>query len=562
MTVDTKQTKTIAANLAAEREKKKKVNPYLAHTVETSEVNSSDSVPLDQFDERLPEKSHRHKHKSLQFVEAGKYIEEEKMINAKEEGKLMAGYASGRKQLNRSEVGLGGTTTQAETKEEGREELEGPGTDIDASIDIDIPNPSDHGVSVVLEWWDEAFLDKNLREKCKTIDGSKSTSMFQKGSMSWNASSSSSATAAGATASSWLGVKRESGYGWELYDSLDLANNKFYKYIQHPVPVKAIGYVSATAETQQLPMYLTKKERKKIRKAKRAEAEQEKRDKIMMGLIPQPEAKLKMSNFMKVLGDQAIADPSKVEMKVLQQMQKRVIDHEMRNLAKKLTPKQRKEKKMRKLLEDTSKSVSVAVFSVKDFNSLKHRFQVDVNAQQFFLSGLALLCPEEKMNMIVVEGGPKGIKKFIRLMTMRIKWCDASGDKSLKVEVEESEQEMHLEMDAKMDKDSDNDGDSSDNDSGDEELSDGDNNVETDIDAANLNNYRMNGDTTDMPQKDNRCDLLWQGIIPRRQFTGFKFQECNSSAAAKNMLDSKNTGHYWDMVMKADDIVAASASLL
>ena len=56
-----------------------------------------------------------------------------------------------------------------------------------------------------------------------------------------------------------------------------------------------------------LPMYLTKKERKRIRKTAREEREREKRDKMMMGLLPAPEPKFKLSNFMKVLGDQAIA---------------------------------------------------------------------------------------------------------------------------------------------------------------------------------------------------------------------------------------------------------------
>jgi U4/U6 small nuclear ribonucleoprotein PRP3 len=108
----------------------------------------------------------------------------------------------------------------------------------------------------------------------------------------------------------------------------------------------------------------------------------------MMGLIPAPEPKFKLSNFMKVLGDQAVADPSKVELKVLQQMQQRVLNHEMRNQAAKLTPQERKEKKIKKIREDTSKCVSVAVFVVKDFSNLKHRFKVDVNAQQLFLSGI------------------------------------------------------------------------------------------------------------------------------------------------------------------------------
>ena len=61
-----------------------------------------------------------------------------------------------------------------------------------------------------------------------------------------------------------------------------------------------------------LPVFLTKKERKRVRKAAREEKEREKRDKMMMGLIPAPEPKFKLSNFMKILGDQAVADPSKV----------------------------------------------------------------------------------------------------------------------------------------------------------------------------------------------------------------------------------------------------------
>jgi hypothetical protein len=33
---------------------------------------------------------------------------------------------------------------------------------------------------------------------------------------------------------------------------------------------------------------------------------------VVVGLIPPAEPKFKLSNFMKVLGDQAVADPSKV----------------------------------------------------------------------------------------------------------------------------------------------------------------------------------------------------------------------------------------------------------
>lgn len=166
-------------------------------------------------------------------------------------------------------------------------------------------------------------------------------------------------------------------------------------------------------------MYLTKKERKRIRRQAREQREREKRDKMMMGLIPVPETKFKLSNFMKILGDQAVADPSKIELKVIKEMRKRQLNHEMRNLARKLTPAERKEKKRKKLTEDTSRQVYVAVFRVKDFSSGKFRFKVDVNAQQLNLSGVVLSCPSVATNMIVFEGGVKGIRKIIKLMLRR-----------------------------------------------------------------------------------------------------------------------------------------------
>lgn len=125
---------------------------------------------------------------------------------------------------------------------------------------------------------------------------------------------------------------------------------------------------------------------------------------------------------MKVLGDQAVADPSKVEMKVMEQMQQRVLNHEMRNQAAKLTPQERKEKKTKKLQEldyISLHGVQVAVFRVRNFSNLKFRFKVDVNAQQHFLSGTVLFCCEG-LNLVVAEGGPKGINKFVRLMLERL----------------------------------------------------------------------------------------------------------------------------------------------
>merc|ERR1712063_120216 len=89
-------------------------------------------------------------------------------------------------------------------------------------------------------------------------------------------------------------------------------------------------------------MHLTPKERKKLRRLKRQERTQEIRDKIKMGILQPPPPKVKMSNLMRVLGDEAVADPTTVERKVRQQVEQRRKEHEQRNEARKLPVEERK----------------------------------------------------------------------------------------------------------------------------------------------------------------------------------------------------------------------------
>jgi len=349
--------KTLAANVAASNANKKKENPYLAHRTPTTATVSADSnskveelvEPI--VDDRLPMKCREQKSKkALQFVEAGKYIQEAAKLQEKEDRKIIAGYSSGRKSLQRTEL----------SSDDGVEPLDHE-SNIDHSallqmteeekrlliIQQSVPSFVDQVVPI-LEWWDELFLPKHRREQRKLSK---------------------------AAASELEDVKL-----------LALSNNKTYKYVQHPLPVKPLH--SDKPLTTLPTMYLTKKERKKLRKSIRQEREKNKRDQMMLGLLPAAEPKFKLNNFMKILGDQAVADPSKIELKVIQQVQKRILNHEMRNLANKLTPKERKEKKIRKLNEDLSRGCHVAVFRVTNFSCLKYRFKVDVNAQQLFLTGL------------------------------------------------------------------------------------------------------------------------------------------------------------------------------
>lgn len=69
--------------------------------------------------------------------------------------------------------------------------------------------------------------------------------------------------------------------------------------------------------------------------------------------------------------------------------------------------------------------MEVAIFRIVDFSDAKHRFKVDVNMQQLNLTGTVVLCPAAKTNLVVAEGGPKGIRKLVHLMTNRWVWSVA-----------------------------------------------------------------------------------------------------------------------------------------
>ncbi|XP_064463829.1 U4/U6 small nuclear ribonucleoprotein Prp3-like isoform X2 [Ornithodoros turicata] len=195
--------------------------------------------------------------------------------------------------------------------------------------------------------------------------------------------------------------------------------------VEHPIQMKA---PTATTKPVLLPVYLTKKERKKLRRQNRREAWKEKQEKIRLGLDPPPEPKVRMSNLMRVLGTQQVQDPTKIEAHVREQMVKRQRAHEEANASRKLTVEQRREKKVKKLKEDTTRGVHVSVYRVLNLTNQSKKFKVEMNAKQLFLTGCVVLY--KNVNIIVVEGGPKQQKKYRRLMLNRIKWSEdqASAD--------------------------------------------------------------------------------------------------------------------------------------
>ncbi|XP_018024817.1 U4/U6 small nuclear ribonucleoprotein Prp3 isoform X2 [Hyalella azteca] len=189
--------------------------------------------------------------------------------------------------------------------------------------------------------------------------------------------------------------------------------------VEHPLEVNCVTDTDAPVALQ---VFLTAKERKKLRRMNRREAWKEKQDKIRLGLEPPPEPKVKMANLMRVLGTEAVLDPTKMERHVRDQMAKRQHAHEKANAERKLTPQQRKEKRLAKLKEDTSTGVHVSVYRVTDLSNGSHKFKVETNAKQLFLTGAVVLFKD--VNVVVVEGGPKQQKKYRQLMMNRIKWVE------------------------------------------------------------------------------------------------------------------------------------------
>jgi U4/U6 small nuclear ribonucleoprotein PRP3 len=211
---------------------------------------------------------------------------------------------------------------------------------------------------------------------------------------------------------------------------------------------------------------------------------------------------VKISNLMRVLGESAVADPSAIEKQVRQQMAQRQTNHDMRNLARMLTPEERKEKRRRKLMEDTSKEVQVAVFRVTNVDHPQHRFKIDVNAQENFMTGVCVLCKTGNCHLVAVEGGPKAIRKFVQLMTHRIDWNAVPNGEE--------------------------------NEDGEEE----------------------NSDEEAAAKSTNTCECVWQGTVAKRSFSGFTFEECRTPATARALMDSRGVPQYWDMVNNREQVAS------
>lgn len=208
------------------------------------------------------------------------------------------------------------------------------------------------------------------------------------------------------------------------YDSVRGGNwkvnaTKMNIYVEHPVKLEPP--MEAAAPPPQ-PLKLTKKEHKKLRTQRRLQREKERQEMIKQGLLEPPKPKVKISNLMRVMGMEATADPTQIEKEVREQMAERSTAHEDRNLARKLTASERRDKKSRKMFEDDlHPETMAAVYKVKNLTNKHNQWKVDINAQENKLTGCCILM-DESFSLVVVEGTFKALKRYSKLMLRRIDW--------------------------------------------------------------------------------------------------------------------------------------------
>eukprot|EP00494_Astrolonche_serrata_P025110 UN25371 len=128
--------------------------------------------------------------------------------------------------------------------------------------------------------------------------------------------------------------------GPEGYKAKKLKTQLITAYIHNPAPMSDIKPEQIT----QLPLYLTKREKDKIRRKKSKDKHDAMIDEIRLGSKAPPEPKLKLSNIVRVLGSQFIQDPSAAEAKARTQIALRKMKHQLHNENRKLTKAQKSEK--------------------------------------------------------------------------------------------------------------------------------------------------------------------------------------------------------------------------
>ncbi|KAK2792617.1 hypothetical protein FQN52_003122 [Onygenales sp. PD_12] len=265
-------------------------------------------------------------------------------------------------------------------------------------------------------------------------------------------------------------------------------------YIQHPVLLEPPQDKNIPAPK---PMFLTAKEQAKIRRQRRMADLKEQQAKIRLGLEPAPPPKVKKSNLMRVLGEEAVKDPTAVEARVNREIAERFEKHMTTNEERKLTKEQRQEKLAVQQEQDASKGIHMSVYKIDNLANGRHRFKISKNAEQNALSGICVMHP--KFNLVIVEGGHHSVNAYKKLMLNRIDWTENTTP-----------------------------------------------NNDREALASWLAAEDEKGELKDLSQ--NTCTLVWEGEEKTRAFRKWLgARVCETDAAAKDALSRAKLENFWTL---------------
>lgn len=278
---------------------------------------------------------------------------------------------------------------------------------------------------------------------------------------------------------------------------IDTPDSIITVYIQHPVLLEPPQEKNMPAPKA---MHLTKTEQAKLRRQRRKADLQEQQAKIRLGLEPPPPPKVSKNNMMRVLGDEAVRDPTAVEARVNREVAARKQKHEEANAERALTKEQKAEKLARQQEADAAQGIHVRVWKVGSLANGKHRFQITKNAEQNKLTGVCIMHP--RLNVIVVEGGAHSIRNYEKLISNRIHWTENEEPKA----VQEGNREAQAKwLDAKDDE---------------------------------------TGELKDL--SENRCELVFSGEAKQRNFRKWLgARVCETDSQARDVLGRAKMQDMW-----------------
>jgi len=331
---------TLAINKRVQRESLFKLE---TPTIETDPTKNR------YFDPRMPTPKLNRPRRGFNFVEAGTYVKKAQRMRTK-----LA------KELLESSVGEEGDVSGLSEKSLILKEAE----DIIHKEEEPVPD---------VEWWDAPLLIN--KEHYDVLSADESDNSKEK-------------------ADAMVVVDEEDGKAKQKENGKssvgkNINERRLTHLVEHPV---SLHPPSEKPPLGAMPLKLTKAEQKKMRRRARAERQREQQERVLLGLEPPLKNRMKISNMMKVLTTEAVQDPTQIEKMVRAEMEERAKAHNARNQERKLTPEQKRLKKMKKMKEDTSLITYVALFRVGKLSDVRHKCvpcfsKMRICLRVFFISG-------------------------------------------------------------------------------------------------------------------------------------------------------------------------------